>query len=479
MADANSPSVPCAAYSNARPLWDLCEDVMGGTPRMREVGEMYLPKAPLETEPEYLARKRRTEFFNAYGRTVQGLAGMVFRRNPTLDEEAPEPLKQDWENIDGSGSHGDVFSRTLFEDALAIGLSYVLVDYPAVEGNPSLADEERLNLRPYWCLYHAKQVISWRTETYGAATVLTQVVIVEEVVEPSGEFGEERVKRYRVFRRKGDVVTWALWTEGKDGTTQTKPETVVRNQTAIPLVPLRISRAKDDFRSPLLDLAYANIAHFQVLSDHRNAIRMASFPILVFKGRDTSQGKQAVGPNIGIDVQGDGDVKYVEHSGASIQQTREELRDIERRMGVLGLAMLTDETRRAETAEAKRLDRSQQDSTLAAAARALQDALETAFAFHAAYRKLDGAEVTVNMEFEDLTFDPAMVSALSNLQVAGQVSLDTLWEMLAGGRILPETFDADIERVRLLGTDLLSSKKAPPTEEPEEKAGAGATEEEE
>jgi hypothetical protein len=104
-------------------------------------------------------------------------------------------------------------------------------------------------------------------------------------------------------------------------------------------------------------------------------------------------------------------------------------------MAALGLSMLQNETRAAETAEAKRMDKSEQDSALAVAARGLQDCLERALQFHAQYMGLTDGTIEVNQEFEHLTLDSTQITAYSQLHQAGQISLDTLWAMLEDGNV--------------------------------------------
>lgn len=464
---ADDASYKSAAYRRMAAGWQICSDLLGGTPVMRAAAERHLPKAPAETLKEYERRKAVAELFNGFGRTVKGLTGMVFRRNPTLEEDMPEALTADWENIDGAGTHGDVFCKQVFEDALAKGHAGILVDYPTIPAELrdryTLADVKEQNLRPYWVHYCAEQIISWRTTRMGGKTVLTQLVLKEEATVPEGMFGESTKCRYRVFRRRQGLqrevlVEFVLYEEQRRATEVVLVEVrrgVMAKQTEIPfaVVYAGTKEAILESRPPLLDLAYTNIAHWQVQSDHRHSLHIAGVPILVFKGRDTSAAEskeQVVGPNVGIDVDKDGDVLYVEHAGSALGQSRQELKDLEQRMAALGLAMLQSDTRAAETAEAKRIDKSEQDSALATAARGLSDAMEQAFMFHAAYIGLEAGSVKVNQDFEHLNYDATMISALSTLQVAGQISLDTLWDMLQSGNILPQSFDRDKERLLIM-----------------------------
>lgn len=487
------PDYQSEAYKRMQPDWEVCNDVKKGTRHMRSLREKYLPRAPAETQLAYDRRISKSEFFNGFGRTVKGLTGMVFRRNPTLGDDMPEVLVTHWEDIDGAGTHGDVFSKTLFDDGITSGLAGILVDHPSVTDAESLtlAQVEAMNLRPYWVHYAAAQIVSAREERVGAKSVLSQLVLKEEYMQLDGEFGEKVVCRYRVFKRttlggKG-IVTYQLWQEVVTNGVKTLAPVgtlgIVANQEEIPFSPFIAGDRLGcmETRPPLLDLAYTNIAHWQVQSDHRYSMHLASIPILVFKGRQQlSEGEEkevVVGPEVGIDVDKDGDVKYVEHAGTALSATREELKDLETRMAAQGLAMLQSETRAAETAQAKRIDKAEQDSALATAARGLGDCLELAFQFHARYLNLEPGSIEVNQEFEDLTFDAGMIAALSNLEVASQISLDTLWTMLETGGILPDSFEADVEKVKILAGIQqkmdLAQQGNPDNTPPEDKGGGG------
>jgi len=132
--------------------------------------------------------------------------------------------------------------------------------------------------------------------------------------------------------------------------------------------------------------------------------------------------------------------------------------DLRSDMASLGLAMLAPDKRQAETATAKRIDRTQTDSVLATAARSLQDGIERALMFHAEFLGLDaeeGGSITVNREFAETTMDPATLRAYTELVAGGSLSIETLWTIMAEGGQLPDDFDADVERHRI--TQLLGA----------------------
>jgi hypothetical protein len=448
MGGLDGPQTPAKAYEMMRSAWTMLRDVHAGTHRLRHKASLYLPKSPAEYDEDWKARVQRTEAFNGLRQTIDGLIGMVFRRDPTMGEDTPDELLAHWENIDGAGTHGAVFARRVAEDGLLVGHGAILVDFPDANPDRTLADEASAGLRPYWVYYTAEQILSWRTATVGGQTVLSQVVLHETVRVPEGAFTEKDVEVYRVFRLEDNgVVAWERWVAGPGRPPAIEAEGVMGNQTRIPVVPVMIGKGRHVFEStPLLrDLADTVLAHINVRSDHRYSLHKASIPVLVAKGRNADE-PLVVGVNQVVDVPADGDLAYVEHAGTALGATRQELQDLLSEMAAQGLAMLQRETRAAETAEAKRLDKNAADSQLAVVARTLQDAIEQAWVYHAAYLNTEPPSCSVNQDFESLTLGAAEIQTFSQLVTAGQLSLDTMWQMLAEGNVLPRDFDADAER---------------------------------
>jgi hypothetical protein len=476
--DPNKPNYTCQAYLTMKPKWIVMEDVNGGTDAMRLKCTSYMPQMPLEHIDDYKQRVKGSEFFAATARTVRGLVGMVFRRPPKLGTDINETLAQHWENIDGAGTNGEVFTREAYEAGMLLGHGAILVDYPVIDNNVkiTLADEREAGVRPYWCFIKPEQILSWRNRTKYGQTELSQVVIRECTLEPVGAFGEDEVERYRVFTLNDlydpttntayTNVSWEVWewqeTDNKRDLVKTNSGSLINGKgkpmSRIPVTVFFTGPKLGWFSSspPLLDLAHTNIAHWNVQSDHRHSLHKASIPLLVGIGRDTSEAVPAIGVNAMIDMPLGSDLKYVEHTGSALSATAQELKDIETRMAALGLAMLQSESRASETARARRIDKSEQDSALSSSARSLQDAIEEAFSFHAEYLGLpleqDGS-VLVNNDFEDLTPDPQAIAAFSALHLAGQISLDTLWTMLEQNNALPDDFDRDEEKLAVMAEE--------------------------
>lgn len=470
----DTPQYRVPLYHEMSSRWQICRDVFAGTEAIRANSSMqgvgarvYLPQHPAEDDDEYQARVARAECFPGFQHSVKGLTSIVFRDDPEIQDDVPNEIKNQLENINGQGDHFAIFVRNAFEEAMTIGHSLILVDMPTAPnlGRPlTMADERAMGLRPFWSMISPEQVYSWRTEVLNGVVTLTQIVIHEQINFAAGVFAVGVMSRYRVFRfdPQTEQVSYEIWEQDVSAMPYMAEEGVINGVNRIPIVVIYAGRRIGPLHSmpPLLDLAYANIAHTQVLCDHRYALYLASVPLLVFKGRPAAQlvnddgtpRKTTVGPNVAIDVTETGDVKYVEHSGNALGQTRTELKDLETRMAALGLAMLQHETRAAETAEAKRIDKSEKDATIATAARSMLDAIEVALDFHAqflGYPPGSGGSVYLDLDFNIETMDAPTMTAIISMVNSGQLSLQTMWELFMNRGVLPEDLDTEVELQRI------------------------------
>ena len=350
-----------------------------------------------------------------------------------------------------------MFLRDLEADAQAAGHAAIFVEYPKTSGDETKADEIEMNIRPYWLPIKKENILSWRTEVEGGIKVLTQVVLLEETMVPDGEYGEAKQTRYRVLYREGGTVGWRLLSVNKNREVVVEDEGVYPTQKFIPIAEIGSSGSKSLFVSdpPLLDLGYLNVAHYQQWSDYAYSIHKTNVPFLFGAGLvearnpdGTPAGSFIAGPNTSIFTQDpNAKMEYVSHDGAALGASKQSLDDLKSDMGTLGLAMLAPSKRVAETADAKRLDKSTSDSSLSVSARALQDGVENALQFHANYMKLpSGGSITINRDFEGLLMESDVMTAYATLIKAGFPSMPVLVALQKGGRIAD---DADLEELEM------------------------------
>jgi hypothetical protein len=458
MSTNNDPDFECAAYQEQMKDWEIVDDCFNGERDVKDKNEEYLPQHEKETNKAYSIRLNRSSFWNAYKRTVQGLVGMVFRKNPQLGDDVPARIKVQAEDIDLAGTHIDVFSKEAFKWAVNDGHSFILVDMPpavtAENPDATLADEQQAGLRPYWILYRKNQVINWRQAPAVGGFKLIQVTICEKVVEPDGEYGEEEFEQYRVLRPG----SWQLYrkTKYEAGTAYTLMAEGSTSLDEIPLVQVPTDRDKPMMSAPpLIDLAHENLRHYRLQSDLDNILHYACVPLLVEDlGEATGavdsvnpEGVNAdreISPNTIYTVGKGGSLKYVEPTCTGVDKAQQEIATTKKNMATLGLLLLEGRPSVQQTATESSLDYEAETSELSGMARNLEDALEEALRFHAMYLgEADGGSVKVNRDFSRVSLPPEMINALANLVAADELPLEELWKKMVQAEILSPDFDLE------------------------------------
>jgi hypothetical protein len=456
----DSPEYKSPAYEAMRPRWQRVRDIRGGTETIQAMREVYLPRFEAEEMIDYNARLAMTFAFEALDETLLAMVGLATRNDPTLEDDVPPVLKEDWENLDGQRTHGAVFAQHVLESALQDGHAAILVDYPPADPTLDLAQQRAMDLRPYAVQITIDQITAWSTTVIQGKLCLGMVKLEERAEVLDGAYGTKTVTRYRTYRQSvganGPYVTLEVQEEAKVGTATeyliTRPESAIRGPRWIPFFPVYGGKKTGVLISlpPLLGLANSNLDHTQVKSDRRYSMHKCAIPIPVFIGRTKTQGeggKQTVGPSYGIDIGVGGSAMYMEPTGAALAALREELQDIERRMGSQGFDMLRREPGTDQTATASRIENTKGESKLSRAVRSLEDALESMLQAFADFRGLDqgGGSVTLMREFADTILTADEIRLLMDLEDRGELTLPTLLtEIQKGGRML-QGVDVDAE----------------------------------
>jgi len=119
-------------------------------------------------------------------------------------------------------------------------------------------------------------------------------------------------------------------------------------------------------------------------------------------------------------------------------------------MAVLGLSIVQGKTKpQPTTATEELLDHVREESDLATAAGSLKDAIETCLKFHAHYidpKATTGGSVELGATIKEMTLSPQELQVYSAMVSSKQLSLDSLWAIMARAGKLPTDFDAEKEK---------------------------------
>lgn len=402
--------------------WPMLEALMKGTSAMRRAGRAFLPKFPKEDDDSYKARLGASTLFPAFQRTVTAMAGKPFAKALTLSDETPVEIRgvqgkpamgdkpavasqEGWaDNIDRQGVNLHTFAAEMIEEALAYGIAGVMVDAPraiAPDGRvPTRAEEAAAGVRPYFVRVKHDQILGWRAVNVGGAWVLTQLRLMECATEDDGDFGTKDVEQVRVLVPGG----WATYRESERAGPDGKKAWIKHDEGStsldvIPFVPIYGRRT--GFMtgvSPLLDVAFLNVKHWQSQSDQDNILHVARVPILAAIGPDENS-ELTVGASSMIRLPQGSDIKWVEHSGAAIGKGQESLDKLEDQMIQAGAELLVKRAgNRTATEAANDADASKSD--LQRIVEGVEDALDQALLLMARFAGLSsGGSVSLFKDF--------------------------------------------------------------------------------
>lgn len=349
------------AWQVMAPELELVADLRGGTHKMRQAGLRWLPREAAESWTAWRARLNRTILFNGFGRTVQALSGKPFSE-PVQFLDAHLELQNLSRNMDSCGTGLDEFARQMLTHLLLDGMVHIQIDRPAKGG------------QIYFVLRPALTVIGAHRHADGQ---LEEVRIAESLSRKKGQFGDEMVEAVRHITDR----QWSLWVPKDTGRSGWHKMAAGRHDfNGVPLITLCVQPTGFMMgRPPLIDLAWLNLAHWQSSSDQRHILHVARVPILFGRALQLGQNEIEIGPNRLILADDPAaDLKFVEHSGAAIEAGRQDLKDLEEKMAMLGLDMLSRNTGPV-TATARQLDLAQNHAALYGVVSQLENGLRRMF----------------------------------------------------------------------------------------------------
>ena len=438
------------------PHWLLIEAILGGTQRIREGGQKYLPMEPREGIESYQNRLLRSVLAPYYVRLERMLAGMLTRKPVRLDDVS-DIVREQLFDVDLLGNDLNTWLYNTSRIALRYGHVGVLVDAPR-------AGEVG---RPYWTTYSPRDILGWRHELRDGKQELMQVRLAEKVTEPDGKYGEKLIDQIRVLEpgsyelhRKNDKGDFEIVEEGRTSLAEIPFTVAYSNRLSIM-----------ESLPPLADIAELNLQHYQVSSDLANQLHISSVPMLAIFGFPSSADEITAGPGEALSLPESSDARYIEPTGNSYEAQFRQLDRIAEQINALGLASILGSKLTAETAEAKRIDRSQGDSTMMVVAQQMQDMVDNCLRFHALYiNQNQVGSCLVNRDFMGQRLEPAEIQALLQLYTAGTITQETLLLQLEAGEVLGDDFDIEAELEGTMTGGLLE------TDAPETPANVNQTE---
>lgn len=453
-----NPATQHSDYAAYSPKWAKCNDVIDGEDAVHAAGVKYLPKLSGQTNAEYEAYKGRAPFYNATARTIDGLVGMLFRKEPTIT--LPASLDAIKANITLTNCDLNEFSENISREVLSTGRLGVLVEYPSVNmQGMTEAQASALNLRPYATTYDADDILNWKEQRINNVMQPVMIALEEEVTTWSDEFSSSEKEQIRALLLIDSIYLQRIYQKND------KKEWIQIGGDIIPLMngkPLNYipfvffganSNTADVSMPPLYDLVTLNLSHYRTTSDLEHGAHFTGLPTAVVSGYQAATNAAGVTEKLSIGsstawIFPDPQAKasYLEFTGQGLGALENRLKVKEDGMAALGARMLAAEKAGVEAKGTVKLRHSGENAVLSSIANLVSAGLTRVLTIMAQWSGVSGeVKIELNKDFADNGLTAQELTALVASWQGGAMSSETLHWNLQQGELIPaeRTFEQE------------------------------------
>lgn len=456
----NNPNFESRAMQRMRQKTAKIDALLGGTMAMREAGRRYLPQEAAESNKKYADRLNMSVLYPAFKQTLAQMVGRTFAK-PLITDNIAEGLKDYLSNVDLKHNDIDAFCARWFEDALAHGSSFVIVDFPPAAPNRTVSDDKRLGLRPYFSHIPFASVLGWRSEMRGNVEVCTQFRYRSIVIEPDGEFGEKEIEQITVMT--AGTVTVYRCNQKSEWYVYSQAEQRVNGKLLdiVPVVAFTPEKTGFFEGTPVLeDLADLNIRHWQSRSDQDYLVHFISMPLMYYAGTGDIE-KITAGAGTMLRLQLEDKIGFVEHSGRAVEAGWAALDRLEDDMKVAGAKMLV-RTKLAMTDSQVKEEQGKEISLLRHYANLFETAIDTALSFMSGWISQKDAvshvEISGNLDADDTVEGMNVVMTLFTNDI---ISRQTAFEEAKRREVITSLADWDEEQNRIAAEQTMQTINLP------------------
>lgn len=445
----NSKKFQHPDYLAFLPIWTKLDDVCEGNETVKAAGQTYLPKvSPDQTDDEYKAYLLRSTFFNATGRTVDGLTGAMFRKPPTI--KVPNQLDDLMKDTDGDGTPIQIVAVRTAESILKLGRFGLFADMPEETGAKPV-----VNIIGY----HPNHIWDWRVENKKLV-----YLVLYECKDTPGDDGMGHVEKEQllILRLTNNIYTAERWEKQKVKDQERKefvrieePRIITVRGKALDYIPFFCLGPKDIAwpvqKSPITDLVDINLSHYCTSADFEHGSHHTALPTPVVIGvREGSTNNYPIGPTRAWKLPAGADAKMLEFTGKGLETLVDSLDRKERQMVILGARLLEDQKKSVESSDTHRIRHSGENSILASiadvAGRALTKIVEIARDWLGAKGDV---KIEINKDFFDQPMEPGRIDSLVKAWMSGTMSKQTVVWNWKRGELLPDDVDIEDELDRI------------------------------
>lgn len=416
-------------YAEKEAQWGRCRHCYQGEDAVKGEGELYLPKLTKQSDDSYNAYRKRTSYYNAVKRTVEGLVGAVMRIDPLI-----EGVKDEWlEDVTGTGVTAKDFVSYMLAEQVLMGRQGVLVDH---DGS-----------RPYLAGYTTEQITNWLDD---------RIVLREEyrAVDPDDIYASEYKTQYRELVIEEGRYLVRVWRQAKNQVWEVVEEIVPgRRGEAFEDMPF-VGISVDGMNlvpevPPLLGLVDMNLSHYRTSADLEHGRHFTALPTPYVTGVDVDSELSIGAESAWVLPDAASKAGYLEFSGQGLKALDAAMEQKRSMMASLGAQLLEGQKNGVEASETLRLRQNSEMSVLMGAVKAVEGGLEQALNVMTGWEGGAEVSVTLNTDFADTKMIAQDMQALMQAWQSGAISHETfLWNMKRG-EVLQAGIEIEEERDRI------------------------------
>lgn len=440
------PQTQHSEYAEHRPEWVKCRDAIEGQDAVHKAGDSYLPRLTGQTEKEYQAYVMRTPFFNATGRTIDGLVGMAFRKEPVV--EVPSAISGYLDDMTLTECDINEFAENITREVLSVGRIGVLVEYPQVIERPvNLAQASAQNLRPYATMYKAESIRNWRVARINNVMQPVMIALDESVTEYSSAFESKEVEQIRaLLLEDGKYIQRVYRKDTKDSEYKQFGDDIIPLMNGnplsyIPFVFFNSNSNTDEINAPpLYDLVNMNLSHYRTSADLEHGAHFTGLPTAVVSGYQiTEKGEKfSIGSATAwVFPQPEAKAYYLEFSGQGLGALEKLKKEKEAAMAALGARMLSPDKAQAEAYDTVRMRHNGEGAVLSSIVNMVNAGLKRVLDIMAEWSGVNGdVSVSLNKDFVDTTLTAQELVAYVQAWQSGAIPKEELFHNLKNGEVI-------------------------------------------
>jgi len=418
-------------YIETENKWTRVRDSFLGSDKVKEKGEVYLPKLSSQDKKSYESYVMRAMYVNAIKNTVQGLVGAVMRIEPVIN--APDRILELAQDITGTGVSLKDFISNMLSEQLLMGRQGILID--------------RTEDRAYLSGYTTEQMTNWMDdvivlkETYVAHALNDTYDMTYEVQYRELMIDEDGKYVVRIWR---DSQGWSLWNE-------IYPTKVGQALNEIPFVALSGNELNlNPTQPPLMSLVDTNLSMYRTSADLEHGRHFTALPTPYVTGIDGDSELKIGSGSAWILPDSSSRAGYLEFTGQGLQALEKAVEEKRSIMASLGASLLQTEKTGVESAEAVRLRQNSESSVLVGAVLSVQEGIAKALSLMAEWEGVSGdIEVELNTDFSDTKISAQDLTALMGAWQSGGISHETFLHNMKKGEVIANDVSVEDERDRI------------------------------